>query len=90
MYVQISLVTGSHEQPSTTSIYRTRQLRSRERQISNEISTRMTYCEVMWTNVFVLPQKAGKQAHGASPTSYTSTNHKISECFLAPFQGLRN
>jgi len=81
MYVQISLVTGTQEQPCTRSIYRTKQLRSRERQISHKISTWITYCDVTWTNVFLLPQEAGKQAHGASPTSYTSTDHKISECF---------
>jgi len=81
MYVQISLVTGTQEQPNTRSIYRTKQLRSRERQISHEIRTCRTCCDVMWTNLFLLPQKAGKLAHGASPTSYTSTDHKISECF---------
>jgi len=35
MYVQISLVAGTQEQPSTRSIYRTKQLRSPERQISH-------------------------------------------------------
>jgi len=81
MYVQISLVTGTQEQPSTRSVYRTKQLRCRERQISHEISTCMTYCDVMWRNLFLLPQKAGKQAHGPSPTSHTSADRKISECF---------
>jgi hypothetical protein len=103
MYVQISLVTGTHEQPSTRSIYRTMQLGSREGQISHEISTCITYCDlgssgpqglepkyysiqfpycgVIWTNLFLLPKKAGEQAHGASPTSYTSADHKTSECF---------
>jgi hypothetical protein len=81
MYVQISLVTGTQEQPNTRYIYRINQLRSRERQIPLEISTCITYRDVMWTNLFLQLHKARKQAHGASPTSYTSTDHKISECF---------
>lgn len=52
MYVQISLVTGTQAQSSTGSIHRNKQLRRSERQISHEVSICMTYCDVMWTNLF--------------------------------------